>query len=79
MKKHATTLLLFAVMFVGLALLLYPPLADYYNSFHQSRAIASYAKNVIDHEEEEYSEYWEAAREYNEKLKKRNIVDRNNI
>jgi len=68
MKKHATTILLFVVMFVGLALLLYPPLSDYYNSFHQSRAIARYTESVDDRSDEDYSAYWEAARAYNEKL-----------
>lgn len=76
MKKHATTILLFVVMFVGLGLLLYPPLADYYNSFHQSRAIAKYTSSVTVSEDEDYSEYWEAARKYNEKLIGKNIVKR---
>lgn len=68
MKKHATTILLFVVMFVGLGLLLYPPLADYYNSFHQSRAIASYSNSVDNGDETDYSAYWEEANAYNRKL-----------
>lgn len=78
MKKHATTILLFAVMFVGLGLLLYPPLADYYNSFHQSRAIASYTQAVAADDGEDYTAYWEAARAYNEKLVGVNIINRLN-
>ena len=76
MKKHATTILLFVIMFVGLGLLLYPPLADYYNSFHQSRAIASYTQSVDVGEEEDYSAYWEAANAYNQKLEGRSAVSR---
>ena len=38
MKRNMTTILLFVVLFVGLALLLYPSVSDFYNSFHQSRA-----------------------------------------
>ncbi len=68
MKKHATTILLFVVMFVGLGLLLYPPLADWYNSFHQSRAIARYTQRVDDVDEADYAEYWAAAHAYNERL-----------
>lgn len=76
MKRHATTILLFVVLFIGLALLLYPPLADYYNSFHQSRAIASYTEHVGYGEETDYSAYWEAAEAYNERLANQNIVKR---
>ncbi len=78
MKKHATTILLFVVMFVGLGLLLYPPLADYYNSFHQSRAIAGYTQSVVEEEGEDYTQYWEEARAYNEALVGRHIVTRLN-
>jgi len=78
MKKHATTILLFVVMFVGLGLLLYPPLADYYNSFHQSRAIAGYTQSVVTEEGEDYTKYWEEARAYNEALVGKNIVGRLN-
>lgn len=78
MKKHATTILLFVVMFVGLGLLLYPPLADYYNSFHQSRAIASYIESIQVDEGEDYSAYWQEARAYNAELENINVVSRLN-
>lgn len=78
MKKHATTILLFVVMFVGLALLLYPPLADYINDRNQSHAIAKYTESVDSGEDEDYSAYWEAARAYNEKLVGVDIVKRLN-
>ena len=38
MKRNMTTILLFVVLFVGLALLLYPSVSDFYNSFHQCRS-----------------------------------------
>ena len=76
MKKHATTILLFVVMFVGLGLLLYPSIADWWNSFHQSRAIAAYTNTVEMESGTDYTEYWEAARAYNERLAKQNIVAR---
>ena len=40
MKKHLSTIILILVFLVGLSLLLYPTVSDYWNSFHQSRAIA---------------------------------------
>lgn len=76
MKKHATTILLFVVMFVGLGLLLYPPLADYYNSFHQSRAIARYTGTIQYGEDTDYSEYWEEANAYNKTLERVDVVSR---
>ena len=78
MKKHATTILLFVVMFVGLGLLLYPPLADYYNSFHQSRAIASYVQAIEMDEGADYSAYWQDARDYNAELANINVLSRLN-
>ncbi len=71
MKKKSnpvTTILLFVVLIAGLSLLLYPSVSDYWNSFHQTRAIASYAENVADLDVEKYEELWNAAYAYNESL-----------
>ena len=68
MKNKLTTLLLFLVLFVGLSLLLYPTVSDYWNSFTQSRAIASYAEEVANMDEEKYTEIWDAATNYNASL-----------
>ena len=66
MKKRLTTILLFLVLLLGVAILLYPTLSDYYNSFHQSRAIATYIEKIgID---VDYSEEWEKAEAYNASL-----------
>ena len=46
MKKHATTIVLFVIMFVGLGLLLYPPLADYINTFDMSIFVYDYDHNA---------------------------------
>ena len=66
MKKRLTTILLFLVLLLGVAILLYPTLSDYYNSFHQSRAIATYIEKIgfdVD-----YSDEWEKAEAYNASL-----------
>ncbi len=76
MKRHMTTIMLFVVLFAGLALLLYPSIADYYNSFHQSRAVAHYSEALVLDEGEDYEEEWAAARAYNEKLLKQTTVER---
>lgn len=68
MKKHGTTIILFIVLFVGLSLLLYPSFSDWWNSMHQSQAVASYVEQVTNINENEYQELWENAVEYNRLL-----------
>ena len=53
---------------IGVALLLYPSVSDYWNSFHQSRAIAAYAGQVADMDTSKYAELIEAAERYNARL-----------
>ena len=62
------TLLLVAVMLVGIGLLLYPTVSDYWNSFHQSRAVMSYAEHVSDMNAEEYDRLLSEARDYNRRF-----------
>lgn len=71
MKKNASTILLFLIFFIGLSLLLYPTFADWWNSFHQSQAIATYAEEVANLDDEKYEELWSAAWDYNQSLLER--------
>lgn len=71
MKKHISTILLFAVLLIGLSLLLYPSFSDWWNSFHQSRAIDSYAQAVAALDPARYDAVWAAARAYNDSLLQR--------
>lgn len=68
MKKRGTTIILLIVLIVGLSLLLYPTFADWWNSMHQSRAVASYVEKVANLDEEQYAELLEAAQDYNQSL-----------
>ena len=70
MKKKSSfvTAILIAAFFIGALLLLYPTISDFWNSFHQSRAIASYAEQVVDLDENAYDRLWEDARIYNKTL-----------
>ena len=61
-------------MIAGLSLLLYPSVSDYWNSFHQTQAIASYAEQVAGMNELEYDRLWTEAQEYNEKLAKQDSI-----
>ena len=71
LKKNFTTIILLLILLVGLSLLLYPTVSDYWNSFHQSRAIATYAEAVAELDNSQYEEMWQEAVEYNEKLKEK--------
>lgn len=68
MRKHLTTILLILIFLVGFGLLLYPTFSDWWNTFHQSRAVVSYIGSVTDLDNEEYDEMLEEAREYNARL-----------
>lgn len=67
-KNNLSTILLVVLLLAGLSLLLYPTVSDYWNSFHQTQAIASYAKEVENLNQEEYDKILAEAKKYNEKL-----------
>ena len=67
-KKNISTIILVLIFFVGLSLLLYPIISDYWNSFHQSQAIATYAEAVAELDDEDYEKMWREAEAYNQKL-----------
>ena len=68
MKSHRSTILLILILLIGLSLMLYPSFADWWNSFHSSRAIASYEEQVANIDDAQYEELWDAARDYNQSL-----------
>lgn len=70
-KGNFITAFLVLILIAGLSLLLYPTVSDYWNSFHQTRAIANYAEQVANLNEEEYRRIWEAAEKYNQSLLER--------
>ena len=71
MKKKSSnfiTVLLVLILLVGLSLLLYPSVSDYWNSFHQTKAITEYSERVANLDEDQYAEIWDAAADYNASL-----------
>ena len=71
MKKNTSnliTILLILILLAGLSLLLYPTVSDYWNSFHQSRAIASYAEQAAEIDSDTYEQLWADAQAYNRSL-----------
>ncbi|MGN0518613.1 MAG: class C sortase [Acutalibacteraceae bacterium] len=74
MKRKSSNLinvLLVLMLLVGLSLLLYPSVSDYWNTFHQSRAIADYAEQVVSLDKDRYEELWSQATAYNASLPER--------
>ena len=67
-KGLLSTIILVIILLVGLGVLLYPTISDYWNSIHQSRAIASYDEAVSNMTETDYSEFFAAAKAYNDQL-----------
>ena len=68
MKKHLTTIILVIILLAGLSLLLYPTVSNYWNSLHQSKAVAKYVQHVKEIDEEEYNRLLDSAKQYNSRL-----------
>ena len=68
LRKNFTTIFLIAALLVGLCLLVYPTFSDWWNSMHQSRAIAVYAENVAQIDNSHYEQMLADAHAYNDEL-----------
>lgn len=71
MRKHIPTILLLSIFVVGLSLLLYPTVSDYWNSLRQTRAISDYMEEVADLDNDTYERFWAEAEDYNHALPNR--------
>lgn len=67
-KNRNTVVLLVAVLLAGLSLLLYPAVSNYWNSLHQSQAIATYMDDVSELDDSTYHALWKEAQDYNTSL-----------
>ena len=74
LKKNFTTVILIVIGLVGVGLLAYPSFSNWWNSFHQSRAVASYMETVTNLSTEEYAKMIENAEKYNAKLAKSGVL-----
>lgn len=64
-KKNITTIILIFIFIIGLSLLLYPTVSDWWNSFHATQAIAAYDHSVENMTANDYQEIWDNASAYN--------------
>ncbi len=71
MRKHLnflSTLLLILIFLVGLSVMLYPTVSDWWNSKVQSRAIASYSEAIAQIDDTDYEALLNEARDYNARI-----------
>lgn len=68
MKKNKTTLIMVLFFFIGLAILLYPSISNFYNQKVQSKAIIDYESILNNIKKDDYTDYFNKADEYNKKL-----------
>ena len=73
-KKNLITIILFGIIFVGAGLIAYPSFSDWWNSFHQSRAIISYSEAISNMKAEEHDAIIAAAESYNRENADRGIT-----
>lgn len=71
MKKYFTTIILIVMFILGLCLLLYPSISDWWNSSRQSRAIASYSETILNMQDGQKRELIEEARNFNKQIRKK--------
>ena len=65
----ASTIALVAIFFVGLSVLLYPTISDFWNEKRQSQAIINYDDLIVDLTPEDYSDLFAEADNYNGKIR----------
>jgi sortase A len=69
MRKHLFSILIIAMFIIGSSVLLYPAISNYVNSKHASRVIATYNEALTNSDEDELSSIFDAASDYNERLR----------
>lgn len=73
MKKKIPGILFGLLFLIGFGILVYPTVADQWNTYRQSRLISSYERTVEEMEPEDFSAEWEKARAFNDTLTQNSI------
>lgn len=68
LRTHVPEVLLSCALLVGIGMMLYPSVSDWWNSMHQSRAIATYQQAVSDNSADANQRMWDEAVAYNQSL-----------
>lgn len=73
MRQRISGILLGLLFLTGFGILIYPTVADQWNTYRQSRLISSYEKTVEEMEPEDFSREWEAAESFNASIIRNNL------
>jgi len=71
MRRRLGNILLTLAFVLGIALIAYPSFSDWWNSFHQTRAIAGYTAQVANMDKKEFDRMWAEAEAFNDYLSKK--------
>ena len=69
MRKHLSTIILVGIFFIGLSVLLYPTISNYWNSRLQLKVVTDYDDKVNSLSDEESYNLLKTAQDYNEQLR----------
>lgn len=75
MKKKIINIGLSLLFLIGLSILLYPTFSNLWNTWRNDQLISEYSQSIQEIPEADYSEMWEAAREYNRQHTENVIID----
>lgn len=68
-KRIIATILIILLFLAGFGIVLYPYVSEYVNAKHASRVVVNYDDTVKEITPEDFSQYFEVAEEYNERLR----------
>ena len=67
-RPDFATIIIVTIILLGAAIIAYPTFSDWWNSYHQTRAIASYVSAVEEMDDSQIEQLMAAAKQYNEQL-----------
>lgn len=73
MKKKIPGIIFGLMFLIGFGILVYPTVADQWNTYRQSRLISSYERTINEMEPEDFTAEWEKARVFNDTLTQNSI------
>ena len=73
MKKKIPGIIFGLMFLIGFGILVYPTVADQWNTYRQSRLISSYENRIQEMEPEDFTAEWEKARAFNDTLTQNSI------
>ena len=68
MKNRLFTIAVVLIFIIGLSVLLYPAISEFFNARNQSRAVSAYHEEVAQMDDSEITRHFQQARAYNDRL-----------